>query len=116
VKILFVENHARFARLTAKQFLSQHEVTIVSSLCAAREIFDQNFEIVLVDYDLDDGKGDELVRELSICAQQPKIIAVSSHQFGNDALLDAGADAVCGKMRFAKIAQTIETLFETRSP
>ena len=109
MRILFIENHARFARLTTKQFLSAHQVTVVATLCAAREELKQRYDIVLIDYDLDDGKGDELVRELNTCASRPGIIAVSSHQAGNDALLAAGADALCDKMGFARIAQTIET-------
>lgn len=113
MRILFVENHARFARLTTKQFLYEHQVTTVPSLCGAREALKHDFEVVLVDYDLDDGKGDELIRELSSQNPRPKVIAASSHQPGNDAMLAAGADAVCSKMGFAAIAQTIEELFKS---
>ena len=59
------ENHAVFADLVSRQFLSAHEVTFVPSLAEARRFLATgSFGAVLVDFDLDDGKGDELVREL----------------------------------------------------
>lgn len=107
MNILFVENHARFARLTVQQFLSSHCVTIVPSLQEARNaLASARFDAVLLDYDLDDGKGTELFDALRHLTQPPLIIATSSHQTGNDALLKAGANAVCSKMQF----QNIETL------
>lgn len=112
MKVLFVENHARFAKVTVTQFLASHEVKVVASVAAARQALAQSaFDVILVDYDLDDGKGDELVRELRTQAQRPIIIASSSHQNGNSALLAAGADAVCDKLKFSNIenvlAQTV---------
>ena len=59
MNILYVENHAVFAASVVHQFLSQHSVTVVSGLSAAhRALKDGNFDLLLVDYDLDDGKGD----------------------------------------------------------
>jgi DNA-binding response OmpR family regulator len=111
MQLLYVENHARFARLTVAQFLSSHQVTVVPSLIAARQALTLNtFDVVLVDYDLDDGKGDELVRELRTQSPRPFIIAVSSHQDGNDALVAAGADATCSKMQFANIEAMLSSL------
>ena len=60
--------------------------------------------------DLDDGKGDELVREFRALHHGTKIIAASSHDAGNTALMKTGASAVCGKMEFDKIAQVIKRL------
>ena len=57
MKILFVENHPIFAKQVINCFLSEHEVTVVPSLAAARVNLDKgHYEIILVDYDLDDGK------------------------------------------------------------
>jgi hypothetical protein len=58
----------------------------------------------------DDGKADEFVRECR--AKHPKlpIIAASSHDGGNSALLKAGASVVCGKMQFDRIQQVISGL------
>lgn len=62
MRILYVENHRRFAKLTVQQFLASHEVVVVPSLAAARQALAQgSFEAVLLDYDLDDGKGVELI-------------------------------------------------------
>lgn len=104
LKILFVENHARFAGITARTFLSAHDVTIVSDMESARqELATGSFNVVLVDYDLDDGQGADLVLEIAPLANRPAIIATSAHAPGNQALLEAGADAICSKMEFKKI-------------
>lgn len=109
MKILFAENHPRFAAITAKTFLTNHVVTIVPSVAAARLLLSEAaFDVVLVDYDLDDGKGDELVHEMQSQASRAAIIAVSSHAAGNQALLGAGADAVCSKMNFQNIEVIID--------
>lgn len=65
MRILYVENHLVFADNVNRQFLSQHTVTVAPSLSAARQLLNSSeFDLVLVDYDLDDGKGDTLVREI----------------------------------------------------
>lgn len=113
MKILFVENHKVFANLTAKRLLSLHTVTIVPSLALAREALKiEKFDVVLVDYDLDDGKGTDLVRELQEQTKRPKVIAVSSHNEGNAALKHAGADAICSKQDFPNIDSVISQIFE----
>jgi DNA-binding response OmpR family regulator len=109
--ILYVENHAAFAETVRQKFLSEYAVTIVPSLSLAREKLKKNsFSILLIDYDLDDGKGAELVREVRSAATEIAIIGVSSHQEGNAALLKAGADAICSKMDFEQIQNVIDRL------
>jgi DNA-binding response OmpR family regulator len=84
VNILFLENHAVFAEQVTRQFLHRHRVTVVPSLTAARKAFASDaFDLVLSDYDLDDGKGDAFVRECRAAHPQLPIIAVSSHEAGN---------------------------------
>src|ERR1041385_9343881 len=101
MKILFVENHSIFAKQVIDCFLSAHEVTVLPSLAGARSDLKMNqYDLLLVDYDLDDGKGEELVRELRNRNSKLRIIGVSSHERGNAALLEAGADAICSKMNF----------------
>ena len=63
----------------------------------------------LVDFDLDDGKGDDLVRELCASGCRTIIIGVSSHEQGNGALIRAGATAVCSKMQFDQIQTVIDS-------
>src|SRR5882757_317627 len=99
MKILHVENHAVFAKQVTAQFLTAHEVKIVPSLILAREAFrGGSYDLLLVDYDLDDGKGDEFVLAVRVVAPELAVIGVSSHEMGNQALLEAGANAICSKM------------------
>lgn len=108
VNILYLENHAVFAEQVTRLFLSEHCVTVVPSLSAARSLFaSSRFDLVLSDYDLDDGKGDEFVRECRATHPRLPTIAVSSHEMGNAALVAAGASAVCGKMEFDRIGEVI---------
>jgi DNA-binding response OmpR family regulator len=114
--ILYVENHAVFAETIKQKFLLQHSVTVVPSLSAAREQLKTNlFDILLVDYDLDDGKGSELVREICASGKSMPIIGVSSHAEGNAALLQMGAAAICSKMEFDKIRGMIEQITQERT-
>ena len=109
MKILYIENHAVFAENAKKQFLSRHSVTIVPSLSGARQaLLDEVFDLLLVDYDLDDGKGDVLVRSLRESGNETAIVGVSSHEEGNAALARAGASAVCSKMNFDGIQRVID--------
>jgi DNA-binding NarL/FixJ family response regulator len=114
VNILWVENHPQFARLAIRRFLAAHAVTVVPSLSAARAALAAGrFDAVLVDFDLDDGKGDELVRDLQQSRGGPWVVATSSHEAGNRALTEAGADAVCAKMQFAQIGAVLVGLAGT---
>lgn len=109
MKILYVENHAIFAQQVCQQFLSTHKVEVVSSVSAARQkLAAEEYCLLIVDYDLDDGKGDEIVRTCRALNPEVKIIAASSHDAGNTALMKAGASAVCGKMEFDKIESIIQ--------
>lgn len=80
-------------------------------MAAARQALDTgSFDLLLVDYDLDDGKGDELVKELHASSRPMLAIGVSSHDEGNAALLRAGAVAVCSKMHFDRIQSIINSV------
>lgn len=111
MNILYVENHAVFAQTIKLRFLSQHIVTIVPSLIAARQAASQvAFDLFLIDYDLDDGKGDQFVVELRSSGNRVPIIAVSSHEAGNRALVVAGATAICAKTELDQIETLINSL------
>ena len=111
MNILWIENHQRFSQTAIKSFLAAHVVTVAPSVVAARQrLAEIDFDLVMLDYDLDDGKGTELVREIIERPSRPQLIATSSHLRGNQALLDAGADAVCSKMNFADIEQVVAGL------
>jgi atypical dual specificity phosphatase len=111
LRILYVENHAVFAENVLSQFLSHHTVTVAPSLSAALQALETRiFDLLLVDYDLDDGKGDALVKELHASGRAMLTIGVSSHEEGNAALLRAGAVAVCSKMQFDRIQSVIDSV------
>jgi DNA-binding NtrC family response regulator len=115
VNILYLENHAIFAQQVIQQFLRAHQVTVVPSLAAARNALAVGgFDLVVSDYDLDDGKGETFVRECRTTHPSLPVIAASSHDAGNTALIAAGASAVCGKMEFNRIQQVIEGLIRER--
>jgi CheY-like chemotaxis protein len=115
MKILFIENHARFAEVVTRHFLSEHSVTTVASIARAQEaLVSEAFDLILLDYDLDDGKGTELIPHVFTLASRPPSIAVSSHAEGNAALQQAGADGVCRKADFARIGTTISDLLHRK--
>lgn len=116
MKILWVENNARFVSTAKKLFLSEHEVTVVPDIAGARRRIEAGFDVVIVDYDLDDGKGDGLITDLLTLDPRPSIVAVSSHERGNKAILDAGADAVCPKARFGKDLKALLDRLELPGP
>lgn len=104
MKLLYVENHIVFAQQAIRQFLFDCDVTLVPSISAAYvHLKTTVFELILVDYDLDDGKGDSLVRALRHSGWKGKIIAVSAQDHKNLILLRSGADMACSKMTFSKI-------------
>jgi DNA-binding NarL/FixJ family response regulator len=110
MRILMVENHAVFARTVIEQFLASHEVRVVTTIAAARNALAvTQYDALLVDYDLDDGKGDVLIRSL-VETHPPflgRVIAISAHPEGNTALTSAGAHAVCPKTKFHTIAHVL---------
>ena len=111
MKIMFAENHAAFASTVCRAFLSAHSIEVIPTLIEARRKLENNaFDLLLVDFDLDDGKEDELVCDVKARYPNLKVIAVSSHDAGNRALKIAGADAVCGKMEFDHIQKVIESV------
>jgi DNA-binding response OmpR family regulator len=80
----------------------------VPTIAAAKQhVAGSTFDAILVDYDLDDGKGDELVRWLHATAVATKLIAVSARETGNAKLVAVGADAICAKTAFARIAAVL---------
>ncbi len=104
MRLLWVENHAVFARLAGRQFLAAHDVTVVPSLAEAQCLLASSvFDAVLLDYDLDDGKGASLLACMRELPARPIVVATSSHEAGNEALLAAGADMACPKGRFPEI-------------
>ena len=111
LKILYVEDHADFGERVIQTFLGEHEVTRVPSLALAREAASGfAHDLLLVDYDLEDGKGSSLVRELRGAGFPGLIVAVSAHDEGNEALVRAGANAVCAKRDMPRLGRVLADL------
>lgn len=108
MKILLLENHSHFAKAVVKEFLSEHEVTVLPSVAEAKDILGKvEFDLFMSDFDLDDGKGVEFVAYLRSTGNEKPVIAISSHERGNQALLEAGASAICSKMEFRNISDVL---------
>ena len=70
----------------------------------------ETFDVVLCDYDLDDGKGSKVVEHIRGSGSMVPIIAVSSHTEGNESMLEAGANVALSKLEFKKINEVISSL------
>lgn len=113
MKILFAENHGAFARIVTGEFLADHEVVVVPCLAGARKLLGSSpFHLVILDYDLDDGKGTLLMEPLAGLSPRPRGIAASSRDDGNEMLLAADAGAVCSKLEFGRIGAVISRLLD----
>jgi DNA-binding NarL/FixJ family response regulator len=111
MRLLWVENHVVFTRMAGRQFLAAHDLTVVPSLAAARSaLLNNQFDAVLLDYDLDDGKGAELMPLIRQLPERVAVVAVSSHDEGNEALVAAGANAVCPKTRFNEVGKVLASV------
>jgi len=112
MRILFIENHSVFAKTVTQTFLADHQVKIVPSMQLALEELESNihYDLTLIDYDLDDCKGDEIAIIIKKTYPNIKIIATSSHSKGNNLILNAGANAICGKMNFKYIQSVIDSI------
>jgi DNA-binding NarL/FixJ family response regulator len=104
-----VENHQTFAEIVATRFLAEHEVVILSKVSESLSLLRQStFDAILVDYDLDDGKGSQLVECLRASGFAGVVVGVSSHDDGNQALLRAGANVICPKAEFQNISSVLK--------
>jgi DNA-binding NarL/FixJ family response regulator len=108
VRGLFVENHEVFARTVFEYILADHEVTHVTTVAGAKATMSQDFDAALVDDDLPNGKGVDVVRALRAMHVRGSIVAVSSRDEGNDELRTAGAATTCQKADFRSIATALE--------
>jgi two-component system OmpR family response regulator len=112
-RLLYVETRARFAQVVCREYLAGADVTVVASLTdAERAATGRAFDAILADYDLKDGNGTELVRRLREKGVKVPIIAVSAHEFGNQAMLRAGADAICEKMNLERVQTVLDAVLK----
>lgn len=111
MRILYVEDHAKFRAAVVTQFLTAHQVTVAETLAEARALLpSEAFDVVLLDFDLPDGKGIELLEEIQRTGWPGRVIAVSSIEENNARLMAAGAYAAVGKLKFGQITAVLEEL------
>lgn len=112
-RLLYVETRARFAQVVCREYLAGADVTVVASLTdAERAATGRSFDAILADYDLKDGNGTELVLRLREKGVKAPIIAVSAHEFGNQAMLRAGANAICEKMNLERVQSVLDDVLK----
>lgn len=108
MRLLLLENQAAFAATVSATFLAEHEIVVVGSVLNALDLLRQQaFDAALVDFDLDDTKGDVFVRRVREMGRALPIVAISARADGNQALLSAGADATCAKANFRYVADAL---------
>jgi DNA-binding response OmpR family regulator len=107
-KLLFVEHHSIFAPPAMIHFLSAQQATVVPSLSAARaNLAADQCDLLSMDYDLADGKGEELVRAWREAGNKILMIGVSAREAGRVALPPAGVNKIGSKMEFNRIQELI---------
>jgi DNA-binding response OmpR family regulator len=111
MRLLYVEDQAAFRAVVIPRFFAGHEVTVASTLAEARALVSsRTFDAVLLDYDLPDGKGIELLEDLQQSGWTGSVVAVSSREENNAHLMAAGAAATVSKMKFGEISAVLEQL------
>lgn len=102
MRILFVEDHEVFARTAADELLGGHEVTFAPDLRRGAALLAAGpFDLLLLDHDLPDGTGVELVAPARRAGLE--VIAASGLESNNAALLAAGASFACPKDQFGEL-------------
>lgn len=57
MRLLWLENNAKFVAVAHRTFLREYTICVVPSLVEARQRLSEDiFDAILLDYDLDDGK------------------------------------------------------------
>ena len=111
LRILFVDDQPVAAYAAIEPYLRDFWVSLVFSVADATHFLSREaFGLVLVDYDLEDGKGTAVIEAARRSQPGALVIAVSDHELGNRALLRAGADAVCRKDDLGGLRELVTAL------
>ena len=116
LKVLWIENHKPFADAVVKEFFSDSEVVVVETISESMDVLrEREFSVILLDYDLNDEKGTDIFPLLHQLDCSTPVIAVSSHEKGNNELISAGARGYCSKMEFRGIRKNISDILDGSS-
>lgn len=103
MRVLFVEGDLEFARTFAAQYLADHEVTLATGLAEAQErLTYARHDLLLVDDDLPDGSGSELVDHAHLT------IVVLFHAQGHEAVERVGSLIRCPRGRLHELGAALK--------
>ena len=105
IRLLLVDDHASFRELLALRLEREPDIAVVGeagSLAAARSVLRDladGIDVALVDLDLPDGSGTELIRELRIVNPEALVVVLtaSGNRSRHAAAIAAGAAGVLQK-------------------
>lgn len=111
-RVLLIDDHASFRQPLAFMIEQEPELSVVAqagSLAEARRVL-QQVDIAVVDLDLPDGDGVDLVREVRLANPQSAVLILtsSSNRVHLARAVEAGASGIVHKS--ARIAEIISTI------
>lgn len=113
-KILIIEDEIELSGLLKRFLIKKHcDVVCAENINSAKAyIFGDSFDVVILDNNLPDGKGFDLIKTIKMAQKSPIIIAMSALQ-AKDEALNAGASIYMEKP--IKISQVYDVLKSTAS-
>jgi len=111
MKILFVEDNEEFQLCVVRDYLFDHEVDSAYDGSEGIKLFDHNFyDLVLLDYQMDQVHGPDVVSHIREVNKLIPVIAVSMEDRLNEELLKLGATAALAKRHMTKLVQLIQEI------
>ena len=115
MRLLFVENNILFMGMAMSQCLESFDVVCALTVRDGRAHLEaEAFDVLLVGVELDDGTGEELIREFRQ-RFRGAIVAMSHSDVENDRLVDAGADGSCSKSNVSSLPAAISAALWKRA-
>ncbi len=106
--ILFVEDNTAFRQWIIHKYLSRCRVVELSGADRFTEVLhSERFHCILMDYELPGGTGDNLITSARSSGYPGGIVGISSSEYLNRKLVQAGADAAVEKRQSYMVPQVI---------
>lgn len=81
-RILLIDDHSLFRESLVRLLESEPDLRVVAHCAAVSEAMDilrrSPVDVILLDYDLGEERGTDLLRELHVCKSRPKILVVTA--------------------------------------
>lgn len=114
LRVLYVEDAVGFRQEMVELHLATEEVTEVSTVRAAMIALTATssveFDLALLDYELPDGTGADVIAELRRHSPRVLIVGVSADRLFNERLAAAGADRTMEKRTLRRLPDLLEKL------